>query len=577
MTVRFSTLLALVLAVAAPVWAQDADDPPADVAPPVSLSFVEGDVQYLNAGAAERATAPSMLNDGDGIRVRRGRAELVFDDGSVLHLADDTSVDLLGDRRLRLLDGRLVFRASAAAADGYTVDTPGALVHLGARGEYNLTVDGQQAVTVAVARGVAEIDDRSSRTAVRAGEEARLDRPGDRVALRSFNSARLDAFERWSLTRYEGNDLSASSRSLPSELRAYGQTFDRYGRWDTVAPYGLVWYPSVGVDWRPYYNGGWRRTRYGLTWYGADPWAWPTHHYGRWQSNHNSWFWVPARYWGPGWVSWAYASDYVSWAPLGWNSRPVVPFYYRAGYANPDRWRAWTVMPRGYLGRPGPVRPWVVDGRRATSTFVERPIPDYAVRRAARENRAVPRSNPYGSYSPTTTAPVTGVGMSPNDAGRQDRAIERGPSRTFEQQWGGMTPPSRRPSTQAEPRRQDEPQRQAEPQRQDAEPRDGAVRRGDSPAYAPRSATPPPPPSDRAEPSSRGEDRRTRSGPARAPRQERAEPSSTSPRTESARPRSEGGSSAGRSGGSSNGGRSNDGGGSGGTTRGSSRRPPGGR
>jgi hypothetical protein len=115
-------------------------------------------------------------------------------------------------------------------------------------------------------------------------------------------------------------------------LRAYGPDFDQYGHWDTVAPYGAVWYPSVAVGWRPYYDGAWSQTRYGWTWYGRDRWAWPTHHFGRWGYNGASWFWIPTRTWGPAWVGWGFTSGYVSWSPLGWDGRPTIAFDFRPNH-----------------------------------------------------------------------------------------------------------------------------------------------------------------------------------------------------------------------------------------------------
>lgn len=603
MSVRIAAAVAFVVGLALPLHAQDTE-PPVDpnLPPPVSLTYVDGEVQYLNAGAAERASAPSMLVDGDGVRTSRGRAELVFGDGSVLHLDEETAVDLLGERRLRLLTGRIVLRASAAVADGYIVDTPAASVRIDGRGEYNFSVDDRQrGLVVAVARGLAEIQQAPDRVVVRSGEEARIDGPGTRPLIRAFNSARLDAFERWSLTRYEGETLSPSSRRLPSELRAYGDTFDRYGRWDYAEPYGQVWYPSVAAAWRPYYNGGWRTTRYGLTWYGNDPWAWPTHHYGRWQYGSGVWFWIPARVWGPAWVSWAYAPGYVSWAPLGWDARPVVPFYSTVG-AHPDRWRAWTVMPRGYLGRRGPIRSWAVDGYTlpvaVRSGFVQRPIPPtYAIRRGDAVgptggfDRAVPRGSFTDRQGVIRPGPATPANEMPGAQRRDPNAASprSGPSRTFEQEWGGTA----RPGAVARPRR--DPDAQATtpvsaPTPTPAQEQPGAVRRGDSPAYTPSEPAPvrtEPTPRPRTEP--RYVPRRApryepppAAEPARAPestpRYERPAPSPRSepsaPRAGGARPRGEGGASSGGARGRDSGGAKGSEGSSG-TRRGSARRPPG--
>ena len=123
---------------------------------------------------------------------------------------------------------------------------------------------------------------------------------------------------------------SQSATHLPPELDVYGQTFDQYGSWQYDAPYGYVWYPTVAADWRPYHYGYWSSVpRYGYTWIGVDVFAWPTHHYGRWGFARNRWFWIPGRAWGPAWVSWASAPGYVSWCPLGFDSRPVFGFSVR--------------------------------------------------------------------------------------------------------------------------------------------------------------------------------------------------------------------------------------------------------
>jgi hypothetical protein len=140
---------------------------------------------------------------------------------------------------------------------------------------------------------------------------------------------------------------STSASYLPQELDTYGTTLDQNGAWQYAAPYGYVWYPTVAPDWRPYYNGYWSPVRtYGWTWVGLDTWAWPTHHYGRWGHASNRWFWIPGRTWGPAWVSWAAAADYVSWCPLGFDSRPV--FALSVGHRN--TWAGWTVLPRSRFG-----------------------------------------------------------------------------------------------------------------------------------------------------------------------------------------------------------------------------------
>lgn len=334
-----------------------------------------------------------MLTDGDLVRTLNGRAEIVFAEGSLLHLDYGTELEVLSPVRLRLLNGRVSFRTSPSGAQ-YVLDTSAASLRLEPRGEYGVTSDGRQArLELTVARGSAEVDDGSARTLVRGGEMASILGAGGRVLLQQFNSARWDAFERWSNDRANGFSSAASARDLPYELRPYGGVFDSHGRWDYVAPYGNVWFPTVTAGWRPYYTGSWKRTRYGWTWIGVDPWAWPTHHFGRWGFTGVSWYWIPARVWGPAWVSWSFSPGFVSWCPLGFDGRAVIGYshvssWLRGGRDHPDYrphydpWRAWTIMPRDQFDTRRPVRTHAIDPTQ---------LPDET--RRAMANTAVPRES----------------------------------------------------------------------------------------------------------------------------------------------------------------------------------------
>ena len=59
--------------------------------PPAHLAFVDGSVDVIQDGVSARAEPPTLLNDGDTVRTAYGRAEIVFADGSLLHLDRDTS------------------------------------------------------------------------------------------------------------------------------------------------------------------------------------------------------------------------------------------------------------------------------------------------------------------------------------------------------------------------------------------------------------------------------------------------------------------------------------------------------
>jgi hypothetical protein len=416
--------------------AQDPVAPSAGSGAPAHLAFVEGGVDLIHEGVAERADPPVLLVEGDILRTANGRAEIVFGDGTLLHLDHSAELEMLGPERMRLVEGRVIVRLSAAVREPYVIDTPGGSVKLDSRGEFGISASRSTQLEVSASRGTAEIDDGTQRVMVRAGELVTLAGPGSRAQYRAFNSAQWDSFAAWANERATGSATSVSASRLPYELRVYGSTLDQYGRWEYLTPYGYVWYPAVGVAWRPYYDGSWARTRYGWTWYGRDRWAWPTHHYGRWGFNGFSWYWIPSAGWGPAWVSWGFSAGYVSWAPLGWDGLPAIGLWPRHGHPayrpNYDPWRGWTVVRRDQFGPRRPVRPRAIDGRTL----------DEATRGAMIIQNAGPgepaRAVPRGSLSIPANA-----GYVRRDAPRVDRpGLVRRPQAVASSQPASGTPPA---------------------------------------------------------------------------------------------------------------------------------------
>lgn len=335
------------------IVAARAQEPAVDA--PAHISVVDGAVVLERDGRAETAPASMPLLAGDRVRTDNGRVEILFDDGSTLHLDTNTTVDFQSDEVVRLLDGRIRLNiAGASRSVSYRIDAPGAWIQVTQPGEYRVSLVGGDhgaEVELAVLRGAAELVNEDGRTPLRAGERAFAHAGQAPSYAYVFNSAAWDAFDRWSEARRDQR-LALSAQYLPNEVRPYAGTFDSYGNWQYQPTYGYVWYPRVSVGWRPYYYGRWTSLRpYGWTWIGTDLWAWPTHHYGRWGFSAGAWFWIPGRRWAPAWVSWAYAPGYVSWCPLGWDNRPVMQFVnlYR-GYRGYDPWRAWTVVPQRHFG-----------------------------------------------------------------------------------------------------------------------------------------------------------------------------------------------------------------------------------
>jgi hypothetical protein len=368
-----------------------------EIGAPAHVAWVEGQVVVEREATREDLGGPTPLVPGERVRTVGGRAEVLFGDGTLLQLDDRTTIDLLSDSLVRLIEGRAMLVVGSGGAGRVQVDTPGGSMVAQAAGEYRLTVfdeRGAAMLEVATMRGAAEIFTDEGATTIAAGQRAWA-REGELPSHPApFNSARWDAFDRWSQQRLSARRGVYSARHVPAPLHSYAGVLDSHGYWAHQASYGYVWFPRVSTGWRPYYHGRWRfYGRFGWTWIGADVWAWPTHHYGRWGlSPAGAWFWVPGPQWGPAWVHWAVAPGYVSWCPLGFDNRPVYPFW-RAGHRSwaYERWSGWTVVSRQHFGAYRVVSEHALDrgyfaSRGAVPAFTVRQAPpdrSFAVARSA--------------------------------------------------------------------------------------------------------------------------------------------------------------------------------------------------
>jgi hypothetical protein len=399
------------LAFAMPASAQVSDD--AAMSAPAHIASIDGDATLARDGRAEAATTGVPLVSGDRLRTGRGRVEVIFGDGSVLDVDHFTSIDLLSDNLVRLLEGRVRLAVGGNDRLSYRIDTPSGAVRIEVPGEYRVALIGEGGaydVELVAIRGVATLVNDFGETEVRAGERA-LARPSLAPSYaQAYNSARWDAFDQWANDRRSDRLGTTSARYLPDDIHGYAGDFDRYGDWRYEYEYGYVWYPRVHVGWRPYYYGRWSWfTPWGWTWISYDKWwGWPTHHYGRWGYRAGSWFWVPKRHWGAAWVYWGAAPGYIGWCPLGWNNRPIYSIVniHVNGWHGHNPYTYWTVVPRHALGA-GPVTRYAVP--RGT---LRTAVPRWSVESAsappgpAAETRtATPIYSAGRSYSSTRSAP----------------------------------------------------------------------------------------------------------------------------------------------------------------------------
>jgi len=389
---------------------------------PAHIAHVEGAVTLEREGRPENSPLNMPLLSGDRLKTLDGRVEVLFADGSALHLDSRTTLDVQSDDLVRMIDGRLRLAiVGPARLVAYRIDSPAGSVRITQPGEYRVSLLRGQEETqleLAVIRGAGEIFTDQGSTPVRAGERAYASAGLAPSYPYTYNSANWDAFDRWSEARRDVR-LGVSSQYLPEDVRPYSSTFDEYGDWRYQQTYGYVWYPRVAATWRPYYYGRWMSyPRYGWTWIGADGFAWPTHHYGRWGFSAGAWFWIPSSRWAPAYVSWAYAPGYVSWCPLGWNNRPVISInIFNVGPGYYSSARAWTLVSYSHFGRDYYVHQRAVDWNRFDRD--RRPHLEIAPSAPAYRNVAVARNSTGAQRAPSN---VEGRNSTPiRWAGSRDR------------------------------------------------------------------------------------------------------------------------------------------------------------
>ena len=252
--------------------------------PPISRSSRARSI-VVHEGVADRADAPAMLVDGDVVRTRNGRAEIVFADGTLLHLDHDTELEAaVADARAPASSGRVVaahVRRGDAAVRRSTRRPPSS--GSTPRGEYGVTSSGRLGrLEVTVARGVRggrRTPDRDSWCA--AARWRRFSAPAAARCSSTFNSARWDAFARWANDRTNG--FAASHVGATTAVRAACRTATSF---DQLRALGLRRAVRQRVvprrspsHWRPYYDGVVAAHALRLdVGTGTIRWAWPTHH-----------------------------------------------------------------------------------------------------------------------------------------------------------------------------------------------------------------------------------------------------------------------------------------------------------
>lgn len=318
------------------------------------LSYVGSEVSLVSVAeddSSARTNTPILAGD----RVSTGagsRAEAILADGNVLRI--DVQTSLRFDRLAKTYEAEddrnsvylergaisLEHRWSTSRDAGTRIDTDDATILFPEKGVLRVET-GRRGTEVYVVSGRAEVNARSGRATLRAGQyvyasgEAELevdsvDEPRDRFAR--FVDERRDLY---------GSGSRAGTRYVTADYDYdYAVAdFDRYGSWVTIGG-SSCWRPTVSVGWRPYEEGYWRWSPAGLTWVSYEPWGWLPYHYGSWIWDVGfGWCWTPGLRYSPAWVYWNYTPSWVGWCPIGYYGG-YYGSYYRSGrnWHGAERW-----------------------------------------------------------------------------------------------------------------------------------------------------------------------------------------------------------------------------------------------
>ncbi len=341
----FVTLLLCSLAAGSPVsvFADEETSNPYGTVRLSRVSLIEGEL-LLQRGDDDVWVAASVnmpLRPHDKLWATDGaRAEIQFDDGTVVRLAENTSLDLLSldpdwiHLELTLGVATVVAHAPRGGAREpfLELDTPQATVQVTRSTTFRTDVAEDGSTEMTVREGAVELA--RDEEPVRIAQHQRVVIEGGDAPRYLLESAEApDDWDRWNDERETQLAQSRSREHIVADVAPMGMSeLDSYGRWDQVPSYGWAWVPRVTVGWVPYQIGRWVWVEpWGWTWVSYEPWGWLPYHYGRWVvAGGVGWVWVPGStlgFWAPGCVRFIYGPEWVAWVPLG----PGEIYYYHPG------------------------------------------------------------------------------------------------------------------------------------------------------------------------------------------------------------------------------------------------------
>jgi hypothetical protein len=296
----------------------------------VRLSMVSGDVQVSRGGHSgwEQALANMPIEQGFTIGTNDGRAEVEFEDGATIWIAENTVVQFTelslseGGRvsHLTMSQGTVTAFANLKAADSFTISAGQVQASATKRAMFRMDAfhDG---ASISVQSGSVQANSPVGMKIVPHGDTFAFNpKIADTAALRE--NPKPDSWDRWvSVREHFGQAGSAQGGYFANSPFTYGMgDMAAYGNWNYFPGYGYGWQPmGMGSCWAPFMDGQWASyPGLGWTWVSDEPWGWVPYHFGSWNySPAYGWMWMPGdlNSWNPAPVQWYDANNQVAWSP----------------------------------------------------------------------------------------------------------------------------------------------------------------------------------------------------------------------------------------------------------------------
>ena len=333
-------LLFVFLAVASLIAASPlrADEKSYSYARIVRLSFVSGDVQIARSPSSdwEMAVANMPIQQGFAIGTNNGRAEVEFESGATLWIAENSVVQFtelaLSDggriNKLTLSQGTASLDAHVRQGDTFQISAPDFSVSIPKRAKLRIEAS-HDGGSVNVFDGSASVDSASGSQDVANGQTFSMGGPNTSANANPSVSAikpnpRHDSWDEW----VNGRDAALSSNSTQTAQYTnspvdYGMSdLSSYGSWLSCPGYGFGWQPfGMAAGFTPFYNGYWDMYQgLGWTWVSFEPWGWMPYHFGGWNyaSGCGGWTWFPGSYgfFSPAPVQFCRTGGRACWQPI---------------------------------------------------------------------------------------------------------------------------------------------------------------------------------------------------------------------------------------------------------------------